>query len=245
MAQFVRHLPCDACGSKDNLGVYSDGSRWCFGCHTYYPATAEGRIKELLNEKDKANFRNMNPSLPPDFTTHIPPVAANWLAEYGITTQDRVDHMIGWSPDYERLVFPVRNEKNQVIFWTGRYFGKDPSKSKYFTVGNRNEVLHILNKESVKTTIILVEDMVSAIKIAKCGLGIPVMPLFGSNIPVEHARKLSDRFWEVRIWLDPDMRRTSLKESLRLSPWFRSVSCIFSKTDPKECTESEIVEYLK
>ena len=29
---FLHHQPCPACGSKDNLGVYSDGHVYCFGC---------------------------------------------------------------------------------------------------------------------------------------------------------------------------------------------------------------------
>lgn len=29
---FLRHEPCDNCGSKDNKGVYSDGHTYCFGC---------------------------------------------------------------------------------------------------------------------------------------------------------------------------------------------------------------------
>lgn len=32
MAEFVRHEPCEECGSKDNKAVYSDGSTYCFGC---------------------------------------------------------------------------------------------------------------------------------------------------------------------------------------------------------------------
>ncbi len=34
MANFVRHDPCDKCGSNDNLAVYDDGSTYCFtpGC---------------------------------------------------------------------------------------------------------------------------------------------------------------------------------------------------------------------
>ena len=29
---FISHQPCPACGSKDNLAVYSDGHVYCFGC---------------------------------------------------------------------------------------------------------------------------------------------------------------------------------------------------------------------
>lgn len=29
---FIRHVPCEACGSRDNNALYSDGHTFCFGC---------------------------------------------------------------------------------------------------------------------------------------------------------------------------------------------------------------------
>ena len=34
-ANFVQHTSCEDCGSSDALGVYDDGSTWCFSCGTY------------------------------------------------------------------------------------------------------------------------------------------------------------------------------------------------------------------
>ena len=34
--QFIRHAPCNNCGSKDNVSVYADGHAYCFGCKKYY-----------------------------------------------------------------------------------------------------------------------------------------------------------------------------------------------------------------
>lgn len=31
-SDFVQHMPCDACGSRDNAALYSDGHTHCFGC---------------------------------------------------------------------------------------------------------------------------------------------------------------------------------------------------------------------
>jgi twinkle protein len=31
-SDFIHHAPCDSCGSKDNVAVYSDGHSYCFGC---------------------------------------------------------------------------------------------------------------------------------------------------------------------------------------------------------------------
>ncbi len=35
---FVRHEPCDNCGSSDANSLYSNGSRFCYACRTYTPA---------------------------------------------------------------------------------------------------------------------------------------------------------------------------------------------------------------
>ena len=33
--EFVRHMPCNHCGSSDANSLYSDGSTFCFKCHAY------------------------------------------------------------------------------------------------------------------------------------------------------------------------------------------------------------------
>ena len=33
-SEFVRHLPCDSCGSSDGNSLYSDGHTFCFVCHS-------------------------------------------------------------------------------------------------------------------------------------------------------------------------------------------------------------------
>ena len=34
-SDFVGHVPCESCGSKDNAALYSDGHTYCFGCSTH------------------------------------------------------------------------------------------------------------------------------------------------------------------------------------------------------------------
>jgi twinkle protein len=34
-SEFVRHLPCDTCGSSDANSLYTDGHTFCFACNTY------------------------------------------------------------------------------------------------------------------------------------------------------------------------------------------------------------------
>ena len=37
-SEFVRHLPCENCGSSDAKSLYSDGHTYCFVCHNRTPA---------------------------------------------------------------------------------------------------------------------------------------------------------------------------------------------------------------
>ena len=51
-SEFVRHLPCDNCGSSDGNSLYSDGHTFCFVCHT-----RTGGDNELHNHKMTTNVQ--------------------------------------------------------------------------------------------------------------------------------------------------------------------------------------------
>ena len=44
MAEFIRHEPCEACGSSDAKAVYDDGNTYCFSCQT---VTRENDIHQM------------------------------------------------------------------------------------------------------------------------------------------------------------------------------------------------------
>lgn len=44
MGQFIKHMPCQKCGSSDANGLYADGSAYCHKCHWYTPTTGEGYV---------------------------------------------------------------------------------------------------------------------------------------------------------------------------------------------------------
>lgn len=37
-SQFIRHVPCEKCGSSDANSLYDDGHQFCFACQTYHKA---------------------------------------------------------------------------------------------------------------------------------------------------------------------------------------------------------------
>ena len=36
-SKFIKHIPCDNCGSSDGNSLYSDGHTYCFVCNTHTP----------------------------------------------------------------------------------------------------------------------------------------------------------------------------------------------------------------
>lgn len=49
----IAHEPCPECGSKDNLGRYSDGHGFCFGCGHYEKGESDNADRIKITPKDK------------------------------------------------------------------------------------------------------------------------------------------------------------------------------------------------
>ena len=80
MAKFLRHEPCPQCGSRDNLGRYSDNSAWCFGCGYYersdkspFVGERDGQTKEYV-DRERVCF-------PDDATNVLDRRGCEWLAD--------------------------------------------------------------------------------------------------------------------------------------------------------------------
>lgn len=223
---FIRHHPCPKCGSKDNLGEY-ETNFYCFGCGYYKP-------KEDLNSvrarREKSAVQdNEGVDLEVDYT--IPPEGMRWLLQYGITSQDAELYKLGWNHEAQMLVLV-----NMPDYYQGRNFsGKGP---KYLSRGRKPLLFY-----GSGDTIVCVEDVVSAIKIAKAGhTGVP---LLGSSISQDLQEALISRRSPVILWLDRDKAKEAVLASRNL--YSKGVDCSVRITpkDPKEYSIGEIDEWLK
>lgn len=50
-ANWVKNVPCELCGSKDNKSIYDDGSTWCWTCEKR--GTMDGDTVEVVEQKPK------------------------------------------------------------------------------------------------------------------------------------------------------------------------------------------------
>lgn len=235
MTNFLTHEPCPRCKSRDNVGVYSDGHKWCFGCGWYKPAT-----RTITNARPDAV-----PSVPSHDPTNLrlvglPVDCIRYLKQYDLTNEE-IDANFGYEPERELLVYQFPGG------YSGRYMGTD-KRPRYFFAGTKDYAKQILPRtpvldgsEFAKQSLVLVEDIVSAIKVGRWAV---TLPLFGSTIALEALKTVSEPFKRVRIWLDSDKHRYALQMAPRASLVLgKDVRVIYTRLDPK-CQEDAYIREL-
>ena len=61
--KFIRHAPCENCGSRDNLAIYS-GHTYCFGCQQYKKTNGELPDKIIPKKEIKGMITGITEALP-------------------------------------------------------------------------------------------------------------------------------------------------------------------------------------
>lgn len=202
-----------------------------------------GEVVKLWNAnriyKNKPEQETPDVRLPGDFTNDIvmyTPKGYAWLLQYGITDEEISLYNIGYSPYYKRIIFPVYQE-DELVYWQGRLINGDDEGPKWLNIkkkGRENIYFYAPCLADKKIGgVVLVEDIVSAIKIARVAESIA---LLGSYIPDKLLLSLKDRI--VFIWLDEDKRLSAMKNVLRFNSVGIKVKLRVTKKDPK-CYEEE------
>jgi len=237
----IRKETCPECRklgndrSGDNLAVYSDGHCYCYRCGY---RTGRRTFTQQTNET-RTSTNGKEIVLPSDVTTELPFEAKDWLKTYQLTRLDTNRNHVLWSDKWSRIIFPYFNE-SELLAWQGRYVGEDKSKAKWFSQGKIHEIIHPIKVVARKA--ILVEDIVSAIKLSNYTGAIP---LFGSSLSTQQILRLRKVVNEVWLWLDPDMRNKSVKFAHICNLLGLTAHVIFSDKDPKEHDHTDIANILR
>ena len=259
--QFSHHEECPACrevgqdSRRDNLGVWKDGSKYCFKCGFYVGAGVGLNIESLMQRVHKKKKDNDSPSiaLPYDFTYDLPGIALEWIRKYGITDQEIQQNHFGWSNKYESLVLPVFDCFGNLLMYQNRFFGEGAKR--YFTSGQPDLIYHVLGSGAHNDSVVCVEDLLSAIKVSRVA---QAMPLWGSTLSMQRLRTLGERlvhsglasptglpFTNLVIWLDKDKAGYAIKRAQAAKPFFDDVRVIVTDLDPKQYSTEEIQMWLK
>lgn len=216
--------------SGDNLAVYSDGHTYCYRC-----GHGTGRKSFTTTARPDPNAI----VLPADVTTELPYEARAWLSQYQLARLDLNRNHVMWSERWSRIIFPYFNE-TELLAWQGRYVGTDKTKAKWFSQGKIHEIIHPIKINQRKA--VLVEDIISAIKVSKT---MGTIPIFGSSISTKQMLRLKTIVDEVWFWMDPDMRTKSVKMARMSSLLGIQSHVIFSDKDPKEHDHESIANILR
>ena len=58
-SEFIRHEPCQNCGSSDANSIYSDGHQYCFACNTYIAGDTEHTHQMQTNVNFKGSAQRL------------------------------------------------------------------------------------------------------------------------------------------------------------------------------------------
>lgn len=229
--------------SRDNLAVYNDNHHYCFRCGYYW-----NDIRSSIQNIGKQSVVSIREtiSLPNDVSIDYPQIALDWIVSYELTIDDLHNHNVLWSNEgiytktygqvKDLLIFPVW-QSDQLVLLTGRYFGTD-IKPKWLMKGDNKNVIHLINPHA--NSIVIVEDIISGIKISKLGKDYGALVLFNSHNPIHKLKQLG-RKYKYYLWLDNDKARDSIfftREAVGHGLYIKS---IFSDRDPKD----ESLNYIR
>ena len=248
MAVCTHHTSCPSCGSRDNLAVYDDGSKWCFGCHFYVPPTLSGFVKAAKLETDDEKTW----TLPSDLTQDFPEEVITYANKYSITTAELITnsyYFSRWSGRLWRLLESgstksickgVRGnwdaaEARRLDSGAGKHLGP---KSLFF--GSKEAVTAIAGTERPSGHLVLCEDSLSSIKVARVTHS---APLFGTSLSMGKLMKFLS-YQKVTIWLDHDKFKEAWEIALKFKWLGIETNVILTQHDPKVFSEDEIRGYL-
>lgn len=252
----LRYEPCPRCrhggndSRGDNLVIYPDESSHCFSCGYHRSPSYRGPNESLARKTNKA-LEEINGAtvLPADFSRDVDPAGWRWLLQYGLALSYWKEQGVGYSETHGRLIFPVPGRAPH--FSIGRLIKTNEGEEgkhipKWKVWGNCHS-----HAERIGTgkTIVLVEDLLSAHKVAATGQA-SVFPLFGTVVHPAHIKALVEASRgldePIRLWLDHDQQMYTKNKALRLQLLLNfPVNVIHTKEDPKSLTLNEIKEILK
>jgi twinkle protein len=122
---FLHKESCPSCGSKDNLGRYSDGHGYCFGCQYYEPGEGESTQQPTGKEVPKGLI--------------LGSYLKDGLEKRGLTlkTCQRWAIQVGRMNDQKVVICNYLNENREVVSQKIRFPPKEDGKKDMAVLGDR------------------------------------------------------------------------------------------------------------
>jgi len=249
----VNHATCSAgVDSKRRLYIKrcEDGYTIVAYCHHCGKRGSVSKRKYKFGSTEKkceGVSVSERPQFPCDCSGSIttwPTAAKVWVRQYGITNKEVEDYGLCYSEDVQRVLIPVYEEED-VVLWQSRKVFPEDTRPKYITTHTRSGgvIWRSLNWD-VAGTCIICEDVLSAIK---CSRVLPSVTTLGVHINDKCLNFLVENYTNFIIFYDDDnpaVRRQQLILKNKLAP-FGSVTIIHNNgVDPKELSTKQLQEVL-
>jgi len=253
-AQRIRHEQCPRCRAvgrdtrANNMAVYPDNHRYCFACGYTMAApqltqldTELKRLRGIVSPTKSETY-----DLPSDVDLDFTVDALTWLKQYDITEAEILEHNICFSLSKNWLIFPYYNnvigEDEELIAWQARSFADDDSRWKSF--GPIGDVIYLINDTMASSKIVIVEDILSAIKVGRIHTAVP---LFGSDRPKleKMIQRLSRSWHELIFWLDKDAQDRAVWAAMQCAVYSCRGFAVMTEQDPKVYGVDEIKSHLQ
>lgn len=245
---FIRHTSCDKCGSSDARAVYTGGSSFCFSCRRNGKPTSSPYLLEETPDDDEIA------RLPHDANFSYSPACVAWVSKYDVSIEELIKHKVYWSEERQQLIYTFWENSpgvGELLFWQARNFGSW-AKTKYYTKGSPDSCLPFYLRRStemehgkVNGGLVIVEDCLSAIKIAR---QVSSMPVLGSDLSMVKIKRLTsvlEASGGIVVWLDGNMFHHAQKIAQRLQMLGVEARAVYTELDPKEYSDTEIKRVLE
>jgi hypothetical protein len=163
--------------------------------------------------------------------------------KYNITEQELEENGFLYSPEIDRVVMPVYNYLGYEVGKVARSYRENFTGTKainYFNDG-KSHLHYVPRNMSREGTITCVEDIPSAIRVARFGRAVSIL---GSYITYEHIVELGGLTKEINLALDPDATHKAFKMRQQYSLYFRNFNVKVLSKDPKDMSDGEIQEEI-
>ena len=228
---------CPDCGGKNTFTASKTGGAVVYNCYKLgckiqgiqtvgmTAADIEARMRDVPKPKPKLEAMNI-PEHIVRSGTGLDEFKDKW---------DLWDQGLMYDLKDNRVVFPIFY-KGIMLDAVGRSLsGADPKwlrytgKANYFSAGTSN-------------TVVVVEDVISAITVAK--LGFTGMAILGTSLSVAHMEQLGD-YSQVIVALDPDAAHKTLKYRREIEEWTGVTTIALRLDDDIKYRVSSDIQKLK
>lgn len=245
MGEYVKHIPCPSCGSKDNLAVYKEGGKLngtCFGCGAYFPEIGEDMV---VASAVKEETHRDNPLDYPIKAITSRGISKDVAERYGVRTA--YDETTGKPNSW---MFPYYNDNGVITGWKVR---RIESKD-FFTIGNVKKDTKLFGQQLISggKMLVITEgefDAMAAYEMFKSqGKDYKVVSLpHGANASSlkPHIEWL-DKFENIILCFDQDkVGQAAVEKAVNLLPPGKVRSMSFSEKDANDMLlKGKISEFI-